>query len=311
MAGVTSSVISGREPSASQKTLVMTGATTGIGLAAAEQMRQIPDVRLLLGARGQTTASIDSLPLDLARLASVRSFAAAVEERLGETSIDALVLNAGVQFGDVDHRTEDGFETTFAVNHLSHYLLLRLLMPRLTPGAVVVITTSDTHDPKAVPLAPPEHADARKLAQGQVRLNSEAKAPGILAYSTSKLCNLLTARALAMSAFAQERQLRVIAFNPGLTPGTQLARYAPHVIKLLVNTLVPILNPILRLNTVEGGGELLANLALSEIIPPIGRLYASQVKRRLTWPDPSELARNDTVTAKLWQDSADLLGMPE
>jgi NAD(P)-dependent dehydrogenase (short-subunit alcohol dehydrogenase family) len=292
----------------------MTGATAGIGLAAAEQMRQVPNVRLLLGTRGTSTVSADSVPLDLARLASVRSFAAAVEERLGEASIDGLVLNAGIQFGDVDQRTEDGFETTFAVNHLAHYLLLRLLMPRLASGAVVVITTSDTHDPKALPFSSwfaPEHADALKLAQGQVRLNPKSKASGMRAYATSKLCNLLTARTLAWSTFAQERGLRVIAFNPGLTPGTQLARNSSGGAKLLVAALVPIMSPFLHPNTVAGGGNLLANFALDRIVPPAGRIYASQVKRQLTWPDPSELARNDTAMTKLWRDSAALVGLPE
>lgn len=193
----------------------MTGTTAGIGLAAAAQIRQVPGTRLLIGARGQTAPEVDSLPLDLTRLASVRSFAAAVEERLGETSIDALVLNAGVSFGNVDQRTEDGFETTFAVNHLAHHLLLRLLMPRLAFGAVVVITTSNTHDPKTVPFGSPEHADAKKLAKGQVRLDPNAKPSSIRAYSTSKLCNVLTARALAESTIAKERGLHVIAFNPG------------------------------------------------------------------------------------------------
>jgi len=293
------------------KTIVMTGATAGIGLVAAEQMRQVPDVRLLLGARHPSTAGADSLPLDLARLASVRSFAAAVEQSLGETGIDGLVLNAGTQFGNVDQRTEDGLETTFAVNHLAHYLLLRLLMPRLAPGAVVVITTSDIHDPKAVPFASPEHADAQKLVQGQIRLNPKSRASGLRAYATSKLCNLLTARALDSSAFARERGLHVIAFNPGPTPGTQLARNHSRGLKLLAAVLIPILTPILRLNAVADGGNLLANLALGRIVPPAGRLYASQAKRRLTWPDPSELARDDTVMAKLWRDSAALAGLPE
>jgi NAD(P)-dependent dehydrogenase (short-subunit alcohol dehydrogenase family) len=45
--------------------------------------------------------------------------------------IDALVLNAGAQFPNLDQRTEDGSETTFAVNHLAHYLLLRFLLPKL------------------------------------------------------------------------------------------------------------------------------------------------------------------------------------
>jgi NAD(P)-dependent dehydrogenase (short-subunit alcohol dehydrogenase family) len=294
------------------KTIVMTGGTAGIGLVALEQIRRRSDVRLLVGARGQAPAGAESLPLDLARLASVRSFAAAVEEWLGEASIDSLVLNAGVQVSDVRQRTEDGFETTFAVNHLAHYLLLRLLMPRLASEAIVVITTSNLHNPKTNPIAPPERADAEKLARGQVKLTeSQGSRSGIRAYSASKLCNLLTARALASSAIARDRRLRVIAYTPGLTPGTQLTRNQSLAFRLIHSVVMRILSVTQRMNTVAAGGGILADLALGNIVPPTGRLYASHVKRQLTWPNVSELASDDTVVAKLWRDSAALVGLPE
>ncbi len=73
---------------------------------------------------------------------------------------------------------------------------------------------------------------------------------------------------------------------------------------------MPILNPIMQLNTVVGGGDILAGLVLGRLVPPAGRLYASEVKRHLTWPDPSDLARDDTVMANLWRDSAELVGLP-
>jgi len=302
-----------RKPKRVMKTIVMTGGTAGIGLAAAEQTRRVSDVRLLVGARGKAPSDVETLPLDLGRLASVRSFAAAVEERLGEASIDALVLNAGTQVGDIQQRTEDGFEPTFAVNHLAHYLLLRLLAPRLAMGAIVVITTSNLHDPKTNPIAPPEHADAEKLARGQVALSPTSKgamAP-MRAYAASKLCNVMTARALAASDLARERGLSLIAFNPGFTPGTRLTRNHGLAFRLVFALVVPILATFQRMNTLAGGGGLLADLALGRITPPAGRLYASQVKRQLTWPDPSELASDDAVTAKLWRDSAALVGLPE
>jgi NAD(P)-dependent dehydrogenase (short-subunit alcohol dehydrogenase family) len=293
------------------KTIVMTGGTAGIGLAALQQIRRNSDVRVLAGARSQASAGAESLPLDLTRLASVRGFAAAVEERLGAASIDGLVLNAGTQVSDLSHRTEDGFETTFAVNHLSHYLLLRLLMPRLASGAIVVITTSNLHNPKTNPFAPPEHADAEKLACGEVKLTkSQGSMSGLRAYSASKLCNLLTARALASSGIAQDRRLRVIAFTPGLTPGTKLTRNQSLVFRLSNAVVMRILSAIQRVNTVVGGGGLLADLALGNIVPPAGRLYASQVKRHLTWPDISELASDNAIMAKLWRDSAALVGLP-
>jgi NAD(P)-dependent dehydrogenase (short-subunit alcohol dehydrogenase family) len=128
-------------------TIVMTGATSGIGRVAAEHMLRVPGVLLWHGARGAAPPDAHALPLDLKRLASVRAFAQALGERLGEIPIDVLVLNAATQFPNDTERTEDEFETTFAVNHLAHYLLLRLLLPRLAEAATVVITTNDTHDP--------------------------------------------------------------------------------------------------------------------------------------------------------------------
>jgi NAD(P)-dependent dehydrogenase (short-subunit alcohol dehydrogenase family) len=295
------------------KTIVMTGGTAGIGLAAAKQLRSRQGVRLLLGARDTTSVEGDSRPLDLTRLDSVRSFAAAVQEWLAGSSIDALVLNAGTQFVDVNQRTEDGFETTFAVNHLAHYLLLRLLMPRLATGAIVVITTSNLHDPRTNPIAAPQHADVERLARGQTLLTARSRdaRAAIRAYAASKLCNLLTACHLAASDTAQKQGLRVIAFNPGLTPGTQLARRHSAALKFLFTVIAPALRPIMRINTPEGGGSLLADLALGKIVAPAGRIYASQVKRRLTWPDPSELAGDEAVINKLWADSATLVRLPK
>jgi NAD(P)-dependent dehydrogenase (short-subunit alcohol dehydrogenase family) len=293
------------------KTIVMTGGTAGIGLAAAEQLRRTPDVRVLVGARDKPPSGVETRSLDLERLASVRSFAAAVGDWLGDAKIDALVLNAGTQVRDLGRRTEDGFELTFAVNHLAHYLLLRLLMPRLADGAIVVITTSNLHDPKTNAMAPPDHADAAMLAHGQTRLSPGASdAMAVLrAYAASKLCNVLTARALASSGVARERGLRVVAFNPGFTPGTRLTRNHGLAFRGFLAFLGPILGIFQRPNTVADGGRLLADLSLGRLIPPEGRLYASQVRRVLTWPDPSDLARDDAVMAKLWRDSAVLAGL--
>jgi NAD(P)-dependent dehydrogenase (short-subunit alcohol dehydrogenase family) len=292
-------------------TIVMTGGTNGIGRVAADLMRRTAGVRLLVGARDRLPSGIETAPLDLSRLASVRSFADAVKEWLGNESIDTLVLNAGIQARGIDQRTIDGFETTFAVNHLAHYLLLRLLAPRLAPGAIVVITTSNLHDPRTNSIAPPKHADARRLAKGEVLLAARADARDVLrAYAASKLCNVVTARVFASLPSTRERGLRVIAFNPGFTPGTQLTRNHALPVRIFFATCIPVLSVFQRMNTVAGGGALLMGLALGKVVPPTGRFYGSQVKRRLTWPDPSDLASNDAVGVKLWNDSATMVGLP-
>ena len=128
-------------------TIVMTGGTSGLGEVAARRFIETPNTRLLLGARRRGPLGAETLPLDLMRLENVRSFASAVDRELGPAQINSLVLNAGLLFPNDDTRSADGFEAAFAVNHLAHYLLLRLLLPRLAQGATVILTTSGTHDP--------------------------------------------------------------------------------------------------------------------------------------------------------------------
>jgi NAD(P)-dependent dehydrogenase (short-subunit alcohol dehydrogenase family) len=261
---------------------------------------------LILGARAAKNSSIEALPLDLARLTDVRSFAQALTKKLDGTKVDVLILNAGAQFGNTKHRTEDGFESTFAINHLAHYLLLRLLTPSLAKNATVVITTSDVHDPKLNPLAPKE-LDPETLAHPNAK--GTGFIPGFRAYSSSKLCDLLTARTFEASSAAQMNGVRVIAYNPGLTPDTSLYRAWPWWAKLMMAS-ASLVRPLAGINTVEQAANAIADLGLGKVVPPAGRMYASLVKGRLTWPDPSELAQSDTAMKELWVESAHMVGMP-
>lgn len=296
-------------------TIVMTGGTSGLGEVAARRFIHTPNTRLLLGARRSGPLGAETLLLDLMRLENVRSFASAVERKLGPAQINSLVLNAGVLFPNADARTADGFEAAFAVNHLAHYLLLRLLLPRLAQGATVILTTSSTHDPaEKTIIAPPLHADARFLAYPErdpTRVPHPLIAGG-RAYSSSKLCNVLTACALAAHPDSTARRLTIIAYDPGHTPGTDLVRNANLVINFLWKPLAPTLRIMLRgSNTPEAAGQALAKLALGQIHPPFGRIYAVLRSGTITWPDPSELARRDDVRDALWRDSGALVGLPD
>jgi NAD(P)-dependent dehydrogenase (short-subunit alcohol dehydrogenase family) len=294
-------------------TVVMTGGTSGLGASAAKEIMRSPDTRLLLGARGTGPKEAEMLPLDLARLDEVRSFASTVQARLESGGIDALVLNAGG--GHRDSRTVDGFETNFAVNHLAHYLLLRLLLPVLADGAVVILTTSGTHDPaEGTIIPPPRHADAFLLAHPEQDPDREADAriAAGRAYSSSKLCNLLTARALAARPEAKTRRLTVVAYDPGPTPGTGLVRDRGVAANFVWRRLGPVLRFLVpRFNSREVAGRTLADLALNRIRLPEARIYAALRRDRLAFPDPSVLARRDDVRDALWRDSAKLVGMPE
>lgn len=262
----------------------MTGGTAGLGKVAARRIEAVPDTTLIVGSRAGG--------LDLSSMASVRAFAG----NLAAPSIDLLILNAGTQQPTNRTRTEDGFETTFAVNHLAHYLLLRLLLPRLTDTATVVITTSDTHDSPAAPRT----LDTEALAHPR----NGGFTAGFRAYAASKLCNILTARALASA----HPRMTVVAYNPGYTPGTGLQREWPVWARTFA-AAGSVLRPVARLATVDQAGDALADLALGHLTPPAGRIYASMVKRHVTWPDPSALARQDDAMDTLWRESASMTGL--
>jgi NAD(P)-dependent dehydrogenase (short-subunit alcohol dehydrogenase family) len=299
--------------------MVMTGGTSGFGAIAAERLRESGDVRLLVGMRRPASDGA-SIPLDLTALDSVRAFAASVRERSDGAPIDALVLNAGVVLPDAAGRTADGFETAFAVNHLAHYLLLRLLLPDLADGAVVMMTTSGTHDPaNGAGLAPPRHADARLLAHPDQDpgLDTRPSKAGQHAYTASKLCAVLTVRSLSGRRDVRDRRLTVVAYDPGQVFGTGMAKELSLPLRTAWSLLgTPVLGwPMRRfngfLNSRAAAGNTLADLALGRAAPPDGRTYAALRRARLTWPEPSELARRDDLAQALWNDSARLVGLPE
>lgn len=296
----------------------MTGGTSGFGAIAAERVSASGGTRLILGARRAPSAG-ESVPLDLTELDSVRAFAASVQERLGATRVDALVLNAGGIRSDIDRRTVDGFDPTFVLNHLAHYLLLRLLLPALADGARVVLTTSGTHDPaNRAGLVTPRHANADLLAhpdRDRDRDTRPSKA-GEHAYTAAKLCTVLTARSLAEHPDATARRLTVVAYDPGQVFGTGLAKDLALPLRVAWSLLgTSVLGRVLRrfnrhFNNRADAGNTLADLALGVAQPPNGHTHASLRRGQLTWPDPSEQARSDELARALWNDSARLVGLP-
>jgi hypothetical protein len=113
----------------------------------------------------------------------------------------------------------------------------------------------------------------------------------------------------------KKRHIGVIAYNPGLTGGTSLG--GQSTLKDLIMTalrlplrLMSLFLPQLYMNTPEQSGEALAELVLGRVTPPEGRVYASHVRNKITFPDPSKLAQSDEARDLLWRESAAMVGLP-
>lgn len=220
-----------------ERTIVMTGASRGIGLIAAEQiLAEEPDTHLVILARGTVDdlaargRNVSVIRADLASLRSTADAAAEVAARLDAGALPplrALVCNAGIQYTNDLTETVDGFEATFAVNVLANHVLVRHLHDRLQAPGRIVITVSDTHFGDLrhnLGMVPgPRWFPADALARTGAFPNPESTTAGRTAYSTSKLAAIYLVHEYARRL---PSGIAVLGYNPGFVPGTDLARDA-------------------------------------------------------------------------------------
>ena len=218
------------------KTVIVTGGNTGIGKATAQDLSQ-RGARVILACRdvvkGRTameeirerTGNNDLAvrKLDLASCKSIRAFAEQILRE--EPQINILINNAGVMF--VPYQlTEDGYELTFGVNHLGHFLLTNLLLERIKASAPsrIIVVASLGH------LA--GYLDFRDM-MWMKRYNSQ------LAYCRSKLANIMFAKELAKRLV--DTGVIVCSLHPG-TINTELTRYflSGWMIFLKVSQIAPV-----------------------------------------------------------------------
>jgi NAD(P)-dependent dehydrogenase (short-subunit alcohol dehydrogenase family) len=270
------------------KTVVVTGASSGIGAAAARQLAALGARLVLLGRDPVRTAAVAAetggspVLADFTRLADVRRAAAEVAALCPR--IDVLLDNAGGVFPGPTI-TEDGNELTFQVNHLAPFLLTGLLQPQLPAGSRVVVTSSVIH---AV-----GRLDLTDINRTRRRYREFA------AYADSKLANVLFVRELARRAGPDGPTASAV--HPGLV----LSAFGRDV--WMVRTFYPTLRPF-GARTPASGARPLVALATRPDPETVNGAYLSRfrvVERFVS----SRRAHDAELARALWEYSADRVGL--
>jgi NAD(P)-dependent dehydrogenase (short-subunit alcohol dehydrogenase family) len=273
------------------KVCVVTGATSGIGKAAATALAGMGAQVVLVGrdsGRAEATAaqvgSIGTQPpiVEIADLAAMDQVRALAGRLAALDRIDVLINNAGLVLGE-RRGTPDGFEHVFAVNHLAPFLLTNLLLPRLTASAParVITVASDAHSAARLDLDDPN------LEHGWDSWRS---------YANSKLANILFTRELARRLHGTG--VTANCAHPGVVR-TGFGREARPLLRLGVTLARPfLLSP-------ERGADTIVYLASSpDVADEAGGYYVKRQRR-----EPSAAASDDAAARKLWQVSEELTGL--
>jgi light-dependent protochlorophyllide reductase len=307
-------------------TAIVTGANTGLGFECARALAEMHEWHVVVACRSAEKGreavkrlfaltwhkEIEAMTLDLASLESVRSFAReyAAERR---PPLHAIVCNAALQVVTGTTYTGDGFETTFAVNHLGHFLLVNLMLAQMAPPARIVVVSSGTHDPmQTTGMPPPVYRSARFLARPDEDpnpLDDMRGTAGRRAYTTSKLCNLLFAyelerRLRAEGQGANGRSITVNAFDPGLMPGTGLARDYGMMARFAWRFVLPVLRPFVpNVNSAARSGRALANMVTG---PRFVRISGKKLQGTRDVPSSKD-SYDPAMAMELWEASATMV----
>jgi NAD(P)-dependent dehydrogenase (short-subunit alcohol dehydrogenase family) len=282
-------------PDLAGKTVIITGANSGIGHAAAAALAGA-GATVVLAVRDQAKgeAAAATIPgttevrqLDLARLDSIRAFAAA-----WQGDIDLLINNAGVMIPPLS-RTADGFELQFGTNHLGHFALTNVLLPQIT-GRVVTVS-SDAHRSGAI--------DFDDLNWERKRYRPWR------AYGQSKLANLLFTTELQRRLTEASSTVKATAAHPGYA-ATNLQSHSGS--RLMAFAMKQLGNRLIAQDA--AGGALPTLYAAVADIPggsfagPSGP-FGLGLRGAPALVDRSAAAKDDAVARRLWTVSETLTGV--
>jgi NAD(P)-dependent dehydrogenase (short-subunit alcohol dehydrogenase family) len=277
------------------KTCVITGATSGIGLEAAEELARRGASLILVGRdAGRGAAALERITVrvpgaqialciaDLSRLGEIRRLAADLLATAGR--IDVLINNAGAFF-DRHELTEDGLERTFALNHMNYFLLTNLLLDKLKEAAPsrIVNVASEAH---------------RGATLDFSDLTGRRQAKGWPAYRRSKLANILFTSELA-------RRLGDNGVTANcLHPGFVATRFGDAGNTMPTRWLLGLAKRLVAITPAEGAQTIVHLASAPEAARVSGGYF---IKSREAEPSPA--ARDSAAARRLWDESARIAGL--
>ncbi len=273
------------------KTVVITGATSGIGAVAARRLAE-QGARIVIVARDERRAAATLRDLraanaeqahtafyaDLSRLGEMKRVAA--EIAAAEPKIAVLMNNAGL-VSSGNRRTGDGLELMFATNHLSYFVLSNLLLERLRAagGARIVSTASNAH------------------RRARLDFNRLQEQKGVSGYGVTKLCNILFTRELA-------RRLAGTGVTANcLHPGFVATRFGDNA-RGPLRTGITIAKRLFALSPAEGANTMVYLASSPQVTGRSGGYY-----ERCAPAEPTRAAQSDADATRLWQLSVALTGI--
>ncbi|RKR73385.1 SDR family NAD(P)-dependent oxidoreductase [Frondihabitans australicus] len=247
---------------------VITGPTSGIGHRTALELAKHGTV-VLVGRSPAKLAAVEaeireaggsavSVTGDLADIPSARRAAREVAA-LG-LPIGGVLNNAGIM-SMKPFSSPQGFDGTYATDHLGPFAFTEALLPQLADGTHVVFIVSAVEDPERVPAVRAGFRGSRFISveassRGEWLTDGGSRLPGADAYATSKQGNLATAL-----AFAREYpRLRFSAIEPGVNPGSNLSRDASPALLRLSKMLAPALTLLPHFTTPKRAGRVIAGI---------------------------------------------------
>ncbi|KAI9358005.1 hypothetical protein DFJ73DRAFT_820179 [Zopfochytrium polystomum] len=283
-------------PQLDGKVAIVTGASAGIGKFSADALAA-KGAHVILACRSQPkaeavleeikkanpSAKVEFLPLDLASLASVKTFAELFIAK--KLAIDILLNNAGVMAPQQFTLSKDGIELQMASNHLGHFYLTNLLLP------IIEETAKKNGSARIVNVSSTGHVAARSL--GLDTLNDAPSYNAYVHYGKSKLANILFTRELQKRLDSKgSGNIYVNTLHPGViaTDLTKEAAYAHYFSFLMPYLLI----------TPERGSLTQLFLATSPKVVSLGikAQYYVPVAQQGT---PSVVARDDALAEELWK----------